>query len=164
MNLFRNWWFLANRMTEPEKLLEPAIAALGERYRSQWLFMGLPTKSRIYIADFVLLDRKLIIEVDGDSHNDFKQKYKDLENAVAMHGLGWHIYRVGNDEARRQPAETVEAALTHPRTSLEELQASLQQHLQEHPELLLPTAKRPRKPRAVRPTSARTRVGARSKR
>lgn len=151
-------------MTEPERALEPAVAALGGRYRAQWLFMGLPTKSRIYIADFALLDHKVIIEVDGDSHNDPKQKHKDLENAVAMHGLGWHIYRVANEEAKRRPAEVVADALRQTRTGLEELQASLQRHLQEHPELLVLPAKRPRKPRVVRPKSVRTRGAGPSKR
>lgn len=148
MNLFRNWWYLSTRMTGPETALEPAIAALGERYRSQWLFMGLKTSSRAYIADFVLLDRKLIIEVDGASHNEPKQAMKDRENAIALHDLGWTIVRLTNEEVAADPKAALTRALSHPSCSREQLVAALEQHLRIHPWLLEP---KPRKPRRSSP-------------
>lgn len=151
MNIFRNQYYLANRMTEPEKALEPAIAALGRRYRTQWLFMGLKTKSRCYIADFVLLDDKLVIEVDGDSHEKPVQKYKDLQNAVALEALGWHIYRTSNETARANPGETVKAALRDVRTTRGELEAALELHLRDFPELLAVPAKRTKTSPTARP-------------
>lgn len=158
MNLFRNWWFLATRMTAPERALEPAIAALGERYRAQWLFLGLPVarKNKTCIADFVLLDRQLVIEVDGASHDDPKQKLKDLENAVALKKLGWDVYRVSNARTLADPEGTVEAALTAPRKALAELEGALEQHLRDFPPLLAESAKRTRSTKAGRPKSART--------
>lgn len=92
--------------TKAEASIEPAIAALGLRYRPQHPFWGLK-----YFADFALLDEKLIIEVDGDSHDDPKQKEKDLLHELAVLKLGWRIGRVTNAEALSDPTRAVQAAL-----------------------------------------------------
>src|SRR5690606_13683450 len=49
-----------------------------------------------FIADFVCLDRKLIIEVDGDIH-DFQQE-KDKEREDVLKELGYTILRFKNEE------------------------------------------------------------------
>lgn len=100
--IFRNWYFLSNKMTDPERSLEPFIAALGERYRSQWLFLGLK-----HIADFVLLDRKVVIEVDGDSHDTPEQQRKDILHTLGLGKLGYAVVRVSNKEALENPAGVI---------------------------------------------------------
>lgn len=109
-------------MTAAEKSLEPALAALGERYRAQWLFPRLR-----HIADFVLLDRRLIIEVDGESHNAPEQQRKDILRTVALEALGWAVVRVSNRDALQNPRGVVESLffLSASRPSVPELQEAL---------------------------------------
>lgn len=138
------WQRLYDDMTPAEVALEPAIAALGERYRSQHPFWGLK-----HFADFALLERKRIIEVDGDSHDKPSQKKKDLEHTIALKSLGWDVVRVSNEQALANPAGTVAAALQATPQTTAQLQAELQQLLQNYPSLLVEKPKRPRskKPR-----------------
>lgn len=150
------WARLYQNMTAPEVALEPAIAALGERYRPQHPFFGLRL-----IADFALLDRKLIIEVDGDSHDNFLQKYKDLQHMIALKALGWNVVRVRNEAAKADPDGTVQAALSAVPQTAPELQASLERHLRDYPEIpaLLAKKSKSRKPRR-KATSAAGKRGA----
>lgn len=102
------WRRMCEQPTTAEAALEPAIAALGERYRHQYPFWGLK-----YFADFALLDRKLIIEVDGASHDKPAQKEKDLKHSLEVLKLGWYIYRCSNEWATKYPEESVDIALQH---------------------------------------------------
>jgi very-short-patch-repair endonuclease len=136
------WQRLYDDMTPAEVALEPAIAALGERYRSQHPFWGLK-----HFADFALLDRKLIIEVDGSSHNTPSQKKKDLEHTLALKSLGWEVVRVSNEQAQAVPAETVAWCLRATPQTTEQLQTALARLKAEHPALFEPKPTKSRKPR-----------------
>lgn len=96
--IFRNWFFLANNLTPSERALEPAIAALGKPYRAQWLFPRFR-----HIVDFLLLDSKTIIEVDGASHEKPEQRRKDIIHTLALEGMGYKVVRVSNAEAEADP-------------------------------------------------------------
>lgn len=100
------WKRGCEKPTAAEAALEPAIAKLGERYRHQYPFWSLK-----YFADFALLDRKIIIEVDGDSHDKPEQKEKDLLHELQVLELGWMVVRVTNEQALRNPEEAVQVAL-----------------------------------------------------
>lgn len=149
--MLKYWARLYGNMTAPEKTLESEIAAMGERYRCQHPFWGLS-----HFADFVLLDRMVIIEVDGDSHNTPRQKEKDLKHTMALKGLGWAVIRVRNELVMSSPRRALREALITEQAvrqvSIESLQADLDRLHRDHPELLLPKAKRPKrepKPRAA---------------
>jgi hypothetical protein len=77
-NKLLSYWY-RNYMhpTKAEASLETAVATLGEPYRTQHPFIALS-----HFADFALLDRKLTIEVDGDSHDRPDQKEKDLLHMI----------------------------------------------------------------------------------
>jgi 5-methyltetrahydrofolate--homocysteine methyltransferase len=47
-----------------------------------------------YIADFVCLQRKFIIELDGDSHE--VQKAYDAKRTRFLTSLGYRVYRINN--------------------------------------------------------------------
>lgn len=109
---FRNWYYLYNKQTAAELAIEPAIAALGRRYRAQHPFPGLK-----HIADFALLDDKIIIEVDGASHQEEGQIRKDITHTLALARQGWRVVRCKNDQAITEPHLTVARLLeqaTHP--------------------------------------------------
>lgn len=136
------WYRLYNNMTPAEKALEPAIAALGEPYRSQHPFL----KHKLF-ADFALLNRKLVIEVDGDSHDKPSQKKKDLEHMLALKSDGWDVVRVSNEMATAIPADTVEWCLNQTPQTTEQLTQALERLRAEYPSLWLPKTPKPRKPR-----------------
>ena len=52
----------------------------------------------IYIVDFVCLERKLIVELDGGQHNDEQQRDKDSQRTSYLEGLGFEIIRFWNNE------------------------------------------------------------------
>ena|SRR5687768_10432467 len=54
-----------------------------------------------YIADFYCSSRRLVIELDGDSHfNDRAQRYDDLRTA-ALRAEGIRVLRVMNNDVMR---------------------------------------------------------------
>lgn len=104
--MLRNWARLYVSMTKAEVLLEVEIAKLGERYRSQHPFFAF-----WHIADFALLDRMLIIEVDGASHNTPAQKQKDHQHTLALMERGWRVARITNDQVFDNPKNALLDAL-----------------------------------------------------
>lgn len=100
--MLRYWAWGYQNPTEAERSLEPAIAALGKRYRFQHPFFRFH-----HMADFVLLDDKIVIEVDGSSHNTPGQKIKDLKHTAELEALGYKVMRCKNEDAIRHPTETV---------------------------------------------------------
>jgi very-short-patch-repair endonuclease len=104
--MMRYWRKLYSQQTEAEQAIEPAIAALGKPYRAQHPFWG-----HKYFADFAIFGDKIIIEVDGDSHNRPEQKEKDLLHEAAVLKQGWVVTRVSNEMALSDPKEAVQYAL-----------------------------------------------------
>lgn len=101
-----NWVRLYTNQTASELALEPAIAALGKRYRAQHPMFGVHA-----VADFALLDDKIIIEVDGKSHNTPAAKEADAARTAKLEKLGWVVARCKNEEAVSDPAGTVRRCL-----------------------------------------------------
>lgn len=105
--LLRNWAKLYLHQTDPESAIEPAIASLGTRYRSQHF---MPEAGGI-IPDFVLLDEKLVIEIDGASHRTTVQKIKDAARTVRLGKLGYTVVRITNEKALAAPSAALREAL-----------------------------------------------------
>lgn len=121
--------------------MEVVIARLGEPYRAQHPFFGLH-----HIADFALLDRKLVIEVDGASHDRPEQIRKDLQHTIGLVKLGWRVVRVKNEAVFADPQGALDDCL-HRATSLpsrEELEA-LAVELGPVPLAARPKRRRPRR-------------------
>jgi very-short-patch-repair endonuclease len=51
-----------------------------------------------YIVDFVSLDAKLIIEVDGATHSTASETSRDAERTRELERLGFHVFRATNTE------------------------------------------------------------------
>ncbi|HEY7670492.1 MAG TPA: endonuclease domain-containing protein [Hyphomicrobium sp.] len=51
-----------------------------------------------YIVDFVVLDAKLVIEVDGGTHSTDEERTRDEKRTRALEHLGFHVVRVTNTE------------------------------------------------------------------
>ncbi len=64
---------------------------LGEKVRRQHSVEG-------YIVDFALLSKRLVIEIDGNYHNDEEQKKYDDARTAWFNELGLAVLRFSNDE------------------------------------------------------------------
>lgn len=126
--------------TRAEQAADVAVAALGEPYRFQYPFMSLK-----YFADFALLNRKLIIEVDGDSHDSPAQKEKDLLHEQQVLELGWRVVRVSNEAVLANSYQAIQAAVAQEFPDKDALETQLTERLarlyQSYPHLLAEGAK-----------------------
>lgn len=79
--------------TLAENVLWDAIKSeqIGYKFRRQHIIGN-------YIADFVCLRHKLIIEVDGIYHFRDDQPVKDEDRTIDLASLGFHVIRFTNDE------------------------------------------------------------------
>ena len=79
--------------TEAENVLWQALRdnALGAKFRRQHVICD-------YIVDFVCLDRKLTIEVDGGYHNEAEQQKYDAMRSGEMELRGYRELRFRNEE------------------------------------------------------------------
>jgi very-short-patch-repair endonuclease len=80
-------------MSEAEKRLWSRLRAHrmdGRKFRRQH---ALGT----YIVDFVCLDSRLIIELDGDSHANDSREALDAQRTAYLEKLGFRVIRFWND-------------------------------------------------------------------
>ena len=84
---------MRNNMTDAEKLLWDALGAknTGDKFRRQHVIGD-------FIADFVCLPKRLIIEVDGGYHNDDTQQSLDEQRTKILNHLGFEVIRFTNEE------------------------------------------------------------------
>lgn len=55
-----------------------------------------------YIVDFVCLDKMLIVELDGEYHDDDEQAVRDAERTRRLEGMGFSVLRLDNRRALRE--------------------------------------------------------------
>lgn len=100
------WAKLYSNQTPAERALEPAIASLGTPYRCQHPLWAL----RLF-PDFVLLEPKIVIEVDDPGHRRTAQKRKDAERTSRLRAAGWRVARAENDEVLANPRAALKRML-----------------------------------------------------
>lgn len=60
-----------------------------------------------YIADFVCLQCKLVVEIDGGYHLDAEQKQEDEQRTAALNSMGFTVIRFANEEVMVVPDTVV---------------------------------------------------------
>ena len=80
-------------MTESETVLWNALRKIrsGIRFRRQHSIGD-------YIADFICLPVKLVIEVDGGYHQEPLQQESDEQRTKFLESKGYHVIRIKNEE------------------------------------------------------------------
>lgn len=68
---------------------------LRNRQLAHWKFRRQHPIDR-YIVDFVTIDGRLIVEVDGATHSITAELARDAERTRILESLGYHIVRVTN--------------------------------------------------------------------
>lgn len=64
---------------------------LGAHFRRQHIIGD-------YIVDFACLDKKLVIEIDGEYHNEYEQQIDDAQRTAWLEGKGFRVLRFLNSE------------------------------------------------------------------
>ena len=84
---------MRDNMTEAETVLWEALKSkhIGDKFRRQHIIGN-------FIADFVCLSKRLVIEVDGDYHTDDTQQGLDEGRAKELKQLGFEVIRFTNEE------------------------------------------------------------------
>ena len=73
---------------------------LGVSFRRQFVI-------DLYIVDFVCLSKRLIIEVDGEYHNNEEQMRYDTQRTELLTNLGFTILRFNNNEIMVSPDSVI---------------------------------------------------------
>lgn len=60
-----------------------------------------------YIADFACDEARLIVEVDGRSHDDAAQAAYDATRSKALEAAGWRVLRVRDDDVLGDPQKVI---------------------------------------------------------
>lgn len=55
-----------------------------------------------YIADFICIEKKLVIEVDGGYHNSMEQQQDDEIRTADINKMGYSVIRFSNEEVECQ--------------------------------------------------------------
>ncbi len=71
--------------------------ALRNRRLARWKFRRQHPIDR-YVVDFVTLEGKLIVEVDGVTHSESSELKRDRERSEVLEACGFHIVRVSNTD------------------------------------------------------------------
>ena len=92
------WGWLKSHSKEHRKNQTKAEAVLWERLRDKRLGCKFRRQHVIdsFIADFVCLEKKLIVEVDGDIH--LSQKEYDAQRTLILNEIGFVVTRFTNEE------------------------------------------------------------------
>jgi very-short-patch-repair endonuclease len=88
------WGYLSNKQLE------------GIKFRRQHIIDR-------FIADFISLEHKLIIEIDGLYHQLPEIKISDKERTEALNHLGFDVIRFSNDEVLNEAEKVKEKIKAH---------------------------------------------------
>lgn len=99
-------------MTDAERSIEPAVAALGVPYRTQFpcFLFGMGK----FFPDFILPTIGVVLEVDDKSHNDPEKEKADALRTSALEKFGYVVVRCTNEEAVNDPYGTVNRLIKQP--------------------------------------------------
>ena len=64
-----------------------------------------------YVADFACVEAKLIVEVDGPSHDDPQQAAYDETRTETLLKAGWSVLRIRDDDVLTNPQSVAETIL-----------------------------------------------------
>ena len=86
-----------DNMTTAEKILWEELRnnKIGYKFRRQH-----PVGD--YIADFICIEKNLVIEVDGGYHNTMEQQQDDAVRTIDIEKMGYSVIRFTNEEVKEQ--------------------------------------------------------------
>jgi 5-methyltetrahydrofolate--homocysteine methyltransferase len=100
---------MRNKPTDAEKMLWNVLSNKGieeHKFRRQHIIGE-------YIADFVCLEKRLIIEVDGSVHNDLAQIEHDKQRTEWLESKGFKVIRYSNNQVLSDLFNTINSITNH---------------------------------------------------
>jgi very-short-patch-repair endonuclease len=70
-----------------------------------------------YVADFVCVEARLIVEVDGRVHQDDETQLKDIERTAILESCGYHLIRLENGLVLNEPGAACDVIIEALRTA-----------------------------------------------
>jgi very-short-patch-repair endonuclease len=105
----------ARRLRESQTSAEAKLwQALRNRQLARWKFRRQHPIDR-YIVDFVTLDGKLIVEVDGVMHSTSSEIERDRTRTEVLEACGFLVIRVSNSDVYENLEGVLEFIETSPR-------------------------------------------------
>ena len=100
---------MRNNPTDAERVAWNVLSDnnLGFKFRRQHIIGD-------YIVDFVCLEKMLVVEIDGEYHNEWEQQINDQERTEWLNKRGFHVLRFTNAEVIAAPtlfAQKVKSSL-----------------------------------------------------
>ncbi|HEX5036311.1 MAG TPA: endonuclease domain-containing protein [bacterium] len=96
--------------------MTPAERALWDKLRAKQ-FMGLKFRRQHgigrFVADFFCASQKLVIEVDGEIHEDPRQAFHDAERTKYFMELGLNVIRYSNEAILKDLEATLFQLASH---------------------------------------------------
>jgi very-short-patch-repair endonuclease len=89
---------LRRAQTDPERLLWSKLRNRlldGAKFRRQEPLQG-------FVVDFCCLEKRLVIELDGDQHGREPVASRDARRTLALNQLGFRVIRFGNAQVWRE--------------------------------------------------------------
>ena len=104
----------ARKLRESQTSAEAKLwQARRDRQLARWKFRRQHAINR-YVVDFVTLDGKLIVEVDGVTHAEPSELAQDAARTKLLEACGFHVVRVSNTDVydnREGVPEMIESTL-----------------------------------------------------
>ncbi|MBO9517542.1 MAG: DUF559 domain-containing protein [Porphyrobacter sp.] len=91
-------------MSLPEVLLWRELRGKQPKFRRQFPIAG-------YIADFACTEARLILEIDGFSHDTGDRPQRDERRSRILEDKGWKVVRIAAGRVLADPAATADAIL-----------------------------------------------------
>jgi very-short-patch-repair endonuclease len=95
---------LRSRMTDAEVILWSRLRS----WREQGLTFRRQHPMGPYIADFVCMRARLVVELDGEQHGITENHAYDLRRDAYMQSRGWRVIRITNDRVYRNLGEVLD--------------------------------------------------------
>lgn len=86
------------KMTLSEKVFKNYLLSWGIKFRSQRPF-------DYYIVDFLIPNKRLAIEIDGEYHNN-REEY-DIKRDIYLEKIGLKVIRISNDKVLKTDCEDI---------------------------------------------------------
>lgn len=80
--------------TSAEKLVKELLEKDGRNFKNQ-IIIG------FYIVDFIILDKCLVVEIDGGYHDTDYQKWYDRQRDIFLTKCGLEVLHIKNEEAHK---------------------------------------------------------------
>ena len=62
-----------------------------------------------FVVDFICVDARLVVELDGAHHRDEEQFWHDYKRTAFLNAFGYEVMRFSNAEVLKRPRQVAEA-------------------------------------------------------